>query len=119
MCPNPVAHLQHRAAYAADPVALCGKAHTLKEMGRLEEALTEYGRAANLFPWDSIPITGRAHVLRRMRRFDDARAILFEARARFPNDSDIYSELAELSRDKSAHQSCRGKRATLMQACVA
>ncbi len=82
-----------------DPVARAGRAETLRELGRPEDALLAYNDAVADFPNDVVARAGRAETLRELGRPEDALLAYNDAVADFPNDVVARNGRAETLRE--------------------
>jgi tetratricopeptide (TPR) repeat protein len=86
-------------ANETDPAAYCGYAETLRNMGRLEEALAAYTEAKERFPNDGVSFCGHAETLRSMGRLGEALAAYTEAKDLFPTSPVPFCGYAETLRE--------------------
>jgi tetratricopeptide (TPR) repeat protein len=91
----------YRAAKVAnekDACPLTCYAETLRQMGRLDDALEAYDKARSAFPHDVVPLNGYAETLRQMGRLEDALEAYDKARSAFPHDAYPLNGYAETLR---------------------
>lgn len=84
------------AARPSDVQALRLRARLLRDHGRLEEALADYARAAELEPAEETALVGRAETLVRLGRYREARQRLEEAHRLLPQSGMVTFGLARL-----------------------
>jgi len=88
----------HSFILSESVVAKCGLAETLRDMGRLDDALVTYQEAVRIHPTDVVAKNGLAETLRSMGRLDDALVTYQEAVRIHPTDVVAKCGLAETLR---------------------